>query len=168
MKRVNVYLILLPVLFLHLTVLNYIKIFDAKPDLMLALVIFFGLFGGWRMGLEAGLAAGFLEDIFTLDIFWINTFILGITGILAGGLKTKFFKESKITQTFFVFLFATFSMIVHFLSASAFIKSVNVSLADYFITSVIPASVYTALVSIPVFSKLVKHYDLEEKDSDLL
>ena len=167
-KRVHIYSILILALAIHLTILNHINIFGAKPDLVLALVIFFGLFLGGRMGLESGLVAGFLEDILTLDIFWANTFILGITGLLAGALNTKFFKESKITQTLLVFGFTTFSMAIHFLVTSFFLKSPNLNLSDYFVNSIIATSIYTALISVPLYSKFIDLYGLKEKDEDLL
>ena len=49
--RIQIYLILIAALFLQGGILNYIKIFGAKPDLLLMLVIFFGLFLGPAAGL---------------------------------------------------------------------------------------------------------------------
>ena len=44
--RFQIYLILFAALFLQGGVLNYVKIFGAKPDLLVIAVIFFGLFLG--------------------------------------------------------------------------------------------------------------------------
>ena len=42
--RLQIYLILFSALFLQGSVLNYAKILGAKPDMLLAVTVFFGLF----------------------------------------------------------------------------------------------------------------------------
>jgi len=158
-KRVNIYLVLLAMLFLHLTVLNYLKIFGAEPDLMLICVVFFGLFLGTNAGLEIGLIAGALKDIFALDFLGINAFVFGLVGVLAGAVSMKFSKESKMAQLIAVFSFTIFSMSLHFVLFSIFSK-VNFSFSENLITSIIPTAVYTSLVSIPIFSRFINRYNL--------
>ena len=102
-SRPQTYLLISLALSIHLTILKHIEVFGAKPDMLLLVVIFLGLFLGPARGLESGLTAGFLEDIFTVDIFWVNTLILGAVGLLAGILKMKFYKESKIKPTTSIF-----------------------------------------------------------------
>lgn len=167
-NRIQIYSILIFALLLHLSLLNYIKILGAVPDLLLTSVIFFGLFSGWRTGLESGLIAGLLKDIFTLDVFWINTIIFGVAGFSVGALNTKFFKESKMTQVLLVLVFTVFSMVIHFLSVSFLTKSIRMGLFEYLFTSVVPTSIYTALVSIPIFSKFIDIFGLREEDEGLL
>ncbi len=167
-NRLTIYTILLVALFMHLTVLNHLKILNSKPDLLLLSVVFFGLFFGKGVGLESGLVAGFLEDLFTFDIFWINTFILGMVGLLAGFLNTKFFKESKATQALLVFTCTAFSMLSHFVIVSFFMKSLKLTFPEYIIGSVTPTAFYTALASIPIFSMLINIYGIKEESEELL
>jgi len=159
-KRANIYLVLLAMLFLHLTVLNYVKIFGAEPDLMLICVVFFGLFLGTSAGLEIGLIAGALKDIFALDFLGINAFIFGLVGVLAGAVSMKFSKESKMAQLIVVFSFTIFSMSLHFVLFSIFSKGVNFSFSENLIASIMPTAIYTSLVSIPIFSRFVNSYNL--------
>ena len=161
------YLILVFTLLLHVTLLDHIKIFGTKPDLMIIPVIFFGLFLGAGKGLESGLVAGILKDLFALDFFGINTCILGITGVLAGVLGTKFSKESKNTQILLVMALTVFSMTLHYVLASIFSKWIHLGFGEYFAASVIPTSVYTAIISIPVFFKLADMYGMRGSEDYL-
>jgi rod shape-determining protein MreD len=132
-----------------------VSIFGIKPDLLLIFIVFFGLFLGWETGLESGIIAGFLKDIFTFYNFGVNAFIFGLMGFLAGILNTKFFKESKTTQIFLVLFFAVFS------------KFFLAGWHECLLTYILPAGIYTALVSIPIFSKLIVVYGLKEHEDFL-
>ena len=156
--RAQIYLILAFALILHLTLLDHIKIFGVKPDLMLIPVIFFGLFLGAGKGMESGIAAGVLKDLFALDYFGINTCILGITGFLAGVLGAKFSRDSKNTRILLVIFLTAFSMTAHYIIASIFSRRISLGFGGYFRAAVIPASIYTMLISIPIFYKLMKRY----------
>lgn len=166
-NRAQGLIILLAALFLQLTIVNRIKIFGAEPDLMLICVIFFALFFGRGTGLECGIAAGFLRDIFSLDFFGINAFTLGITGLVAGMLNEKFSKESGRTQFVLVGFLTMFSMSVHFMLTALFSRSMALNFAEFLAISVIPSGLYTAVVSLPVFAKFIDVYNLKELE-DLL
>lgn len=165
--RLQIYLILTLALIVHLTLLDHIKIFGIKPDLMLIPVIFFGLFLGAGKGLESGLAAGILKDLFALDFLGINTCILGITGFLAGALGTKFSSQSKNTHILLVIFLTAFSMTLHYILASRFSKWVNLGFGEYFGSAVVPTSIYTTLLSIPIFSKLMNRYEMSGSEDYL-
>jgi rod shape-determining protein MreD len=161
-NRFQIYLILTIAFFLHLTVLNHVKIYGAKPDLLLACVVFFGLFLGSSAGLESGILAGFFCDVFALDFFGINILSYAITGLAAGILATKVFRESKKIGFAAVFFFTAFSMSLHFIVVSALSRSLNLTYPEFFYSSILPAGIYTALVSVPIFVKLIDLYDLKE------
>ncbi len=166
-NRKNIYFILLIALFFQTALLNHLRIFGAKPDLLLICVVFFSLFLGSGAGLECGILAGVFKDIFALDFFGINTFILGITGFTVGVLNAKFFKDSKTTQLVLVFSFTIFSMMLHFTLVRIFSKAIILSLREYFVTSIIPTGIYTGIISIPIFSKFVEMYKLKELEDIL-
>ncbi len=166
-NRVYIYLALILALFVHITFLNYIKIFSAKPDLLLICVVFFGFFLGGRIGLETGIVAGFLKDMFTLDAIGVNAFVLGAAGFLVGVLNTKFFRESKVTQALLVFFSSAFSMMLHFIISTLVFRPISLSMGEYLAGSVIPSSIYTTIVSIFVFSKFIDLYNLKD-DRQLL
>ena len=165
--RLQIYLILVVALFLQGGILNHLKILGAKPDLLAIAVIFFGLFLGPAAGLESGFAAGLLKDIFALDFFWINAIILGLTGLVVGAINTQFFKESKRADFIFVFLFTIFAMSLHYIIVSIFSSSMALEFPEFFINSIIPTAIYTGLVSIPIFVKLLDIYNLKEAEDYL-
>ncbi len=165
--RLQIYLVLALTLFVHLILLDHIKIFGIKPDLMLIPVIFFGLFLGAGKGLEAGLAAGLLKDLFAIDFFGINACVIGLTGLLAGVLGTKFSREFGKTQILLVIFLTAFSMTLHYALASIFLKWSCLGFGEYFAGFVLPTSIYTALVSIPILFKLMNMYEIRGSEEYL-
>ena len=166
-KRLRIYFILAIALALQLTVLDYLRIFGAQPDIMLIPVIFFGLFLGKGMGLEAGFVTGLAKDLFTIDFFGINASIFALTGYLAGVLGTKLSRESKKTQALLTILFTVISMTLHFILASVFLKRINVNFGEYLAASIIPTSIYTTLLSIPIYVKLQDAFDIRGSEEYL-
>ncbi len=165
--RTQIYLILLAALALQAGPLGYVRISGARPDILLACVVFFGLFLGPAAGFESGLAAGLLKDIFALDFFWINALILGVTGLFAGGVSAKFFKESKRTELLIVTVFNAFAMSIHFLIVSILPGPLALEFGEFFLSSVIPASIYTGVLSVPVYRWLISFYNLKETEDYL-
>lgn len=161
-KRSVLYFYLFVALLIHLTVLSRISIMGARPDVMLIVVTFAGLFSGPYMGVEIGFLAGFLKDIYALDIFWINTFVMAVTGLLAGILSTKFSHESRPAHIYMVLIFTIFSMWLHFLLDSFLLRSVTLRFWDYFWMAILPSSVYTSIIAIPLFAKGMAVYTPEQ------
>jgi len=164
-RRLHIYLALAAALAIHLTFLNKLMIFGARPDLILIVVVFFALFRDWRMGLELGLISGLLKDLFAFDLFGVNTLVLGVVGFSAGVMNAKLFRESRMTQFISVFALAAFSMWFHYFVISFRSKgSYLITLSDYLFFSVLPASIYTALVSVPIFAKFIAIYNLTDSE----
>ena len=156
------YFILVLAVLVQLTVLNYIKILGSKPDLVLIAVVFFGLFSGAETGLEAGVFGGIMCDLFSLDFFGINALVLGLTGITAGFLSAKVFKESKKTGFLLVFFLTIFSMWLHYTVAMILARSSSLTFSEYFFKSVLFSAFYTAAVSVPIFLKMIDIFELKE------
>lgn len=109
--RTKLYLFLFVSFILEITVFEYLKIFGTKPDILLIIVIFTGLFGGKRLGLEAGIFAGIMIDIFGISPFGSGILAYGLTGILNGILNKGLYKESFLTQ----FILASFFTLIVYL-----------------------------------------------------
>lgn len=163
----SLFIILLLAFTIQVTILEYIKLAGARPDIMVLFVVFFGLFFGAGTGFEAGLISGLLKDIYSLDIFGVNTVILALTGLIVGALSPKFFKESIFTQFTIVFVFMLVSMLAHFAVSSLIRKITYISMPEYLFRLIIPSSLYTALLSFAVFPILIKRYHLNEKEDYL-
>jgi len=166
-RRIQIYLIILLALSLQTGALSYIKVLGVKPDLMLISVIFFGLFLGSGAGLESGLVAGILKDIFAFDFFFANTLTLGLTGLIAGLVRNKFFKESSRAEFLLVVSFTIFSMSLHYILVSFFSKLLIIKYPEFLRCAVIPACLYTGLVSMPLYKLFINIYNLKEADDYL-
>lgn len=151
----------------QLTVLDYFKIFGAKPDIIIALVIFYAIFFGPGRGLEAGFVAGLLKDIFSVDIFGVNTLSLALTGYIVGIFSPKLFRESISIQAMLVFVFTFISMLLHYFIGPYISKMAYISTSEYIFGLIIPASLYTSAVSVIIFAFLIKRYSLKENEEYL-
>jgi rod shape-determining protein MreD len=149
-------------LMIHLVLLGRIEIAGAKPDILLALVVFIGLFFGSGPGLEAGIVAGFGKDIFAFDYFGANAFILALVGIIAGAVNTKIFRESGLTRSLLVFFFCAFGMYIRILLCRFVFRSESPDISEYTLFSVFPVSAYSSVAALPVFGYLIHVFGLEE------
>lgn len=161
-NRFHLYILLAAAVFAEVVILPHVKIGGAKPELVLICAAFCGMFLGPYAGLEAGIMAGFLRDIFTLDILWINAFVFGVAGFLSGTVSSKFYRESRSTQFFFMFGLTLFSMCLHYIVSAIFLKSPNLLFATFFFATAMPSALYTALLTIPVFKKLLDVFNLRD------
>jgi len=98
--RFKIYVTLLIIFFLELTLCNKIRIMGMRPDILLVAVLFFGFEFGTTKGMEIGLVAGVLKDLFTIAPFGINTASFFIAGFSAGLLRNKLFRHNIVTQSF--------------------------------------------------------------------
>ena len=162
MKRYSLYIILVGAFLIQLLLLDHVKIAGAKPDILVLLVVFFAIFFGPGAGAEAGFAAGLFKDMYSLDIFGVNILLLSLTGLIAGSLSPKLFRESKLTQVLLVFVFSSIYMIIHYFASSFILKIAYVTLPEYLCGLILPSSFYTATLSIIIFPVLIKIYRLKE------
>ena len=161
-NRYSLYAVLIVAFLIQLLFLDYVKIMGAKPDLLVILVIFFAVFFGPGIGAEAGFAAGLFKDAYSLDIFGVNIILLSLTGVIAGLLGPKLFKESKLTQGLLVFVLSVLYMIIHYFVSSRILKITYVTLSEYLYGLILPSSLYTAILSIIIFPILISRYRLKE------
>jgi len=161
-NRYSFYIVLIAAFLIQLLLLDRIKIAGAKPDLLVLLVVFFAIFFGSGAGIEAGFIAGLLKDLYSLDIFGMNIILLSLTGLIAGMLSPKLFRESKLTQFLLVFVSSVLYMIIHYFASSLILKITYVTLPEYLYGLILPSSLYTALLSLFLFPVLIKRYHLKD------
>lgn len=118
---------------LDLTALNYIKVFDVKPDIFIIGVIFFALYGGLRAGVLGGFASGLIRDIFTGGPFGANIAFFTLAGIFLGYNFSKFYRESPVAQMILSFLVSLSYAIFYdiFLAKTGIWKSAGILFSLY-------------------------------------
>ena len=161
-SRYSLYIILIAAFLIQLLFLDHIKIAGTKPDLLLLLVVFFAIFFGSGAGAEAGFVSGLFKDLYSLDIFGVNSVLLLLIGLIVGGLSPKLFKESKLTQGLLVFASSVIYLTIHYIVSSFILKTTYVTLPEYLYGLILPSSFYTAIFSLLLFPVLINRYRLKE------
>lgn len=163
-NRFEMYAVLFAAILLQFSVSRYLAVGGVKPDLVVICVIFFGLYFGGPKGFEAGLVAGFFQDVFVLDYFGINTFLYAATGLYAGTISRQFSRESGMVRCALVAVVCALSMTLHYALAAVLSPYHALGLADYLGGIVIPGSLLTALFSAFVFPRLVRVFRVRERE----
>ncbi|NQT00237.1 MAG: rod shape-determining protein MreD [Candidatus Omnitrophica bacterium] len=148
MKAPRLLILSLIVLFtlLQSSIVNWIQIFRVKPDILIVLVIFFSLYFGRIYGLIIGAICGFFSEL-TSGLpsgFAVSLYSLG--GLILGQLRRwayPDFSTLSVITTTFISTFAVY-LSLFFLYQ---IFGVKLSVFNIMMFLILPASVYTAVVS---------------------
>lgn len=89
---------------LQITALNYINVYNAKPDLLLITVVVASLFFEPRWALFFSIFAGFIKDILSPNTFGINTFLFPLWGFLIMKLSKRMTIDNNFIRAAFTFI----------------------------------------------------------------
>ena len=129
----------------------------AKPDLLLILVVYFGLYTSPLAGAMLAFLSGYMMDIFSGSIFGVHTFSKTAIFFLTILIKDRFYVKSPLFQAGTIF---SFSIIEGFIIISILgLISPIENLLPPFLTFIIPKSLITGLVG-PFFIGLIKYVSL--------
>lgn len=124
------------------------------PDLVLILVVSFGLLRGPDQGLFFGLLAGFFLDLISGGIIGIQALSKMALGFSAGFMEKTIFKDNLLIPAITVFgatlIFESFNIVLYIAFNS------NYNFFSTFISTVLPLSFYNAL-----FTPIVYHFLLK-------
>lgn len=113
--RVTVLGIFVLATFLQVTVLDSLRLFGIKPDLVLILVIFYAFLSSQREGAFWGFVAGLFKDVATGGYFGLNALNHLLAGYLAGVLQTVLYKDNPFVVTFAALLVCLFQGLLYYL-----------------------------------------------------
>lgn len=101
---INVFLIITAIVIYYLqsNFFMWFNIAGIKPNLLVILVLFIGLFANRTMGIAYGTGIGIVIDILVGHVIGIYAVTLGIIGFLAAVFDKNFSKDSRITIIFMV------------------------------------------------------------------
>jgi cell shape-determining protein MreD len=140
---------------LQCTALNYIRIFKAKPDILLILVIFFSLYYGQRYGLAVGALCGLFSEATGGIPSGAAVLIYSIGGILLGRVGRWVYlapvhRDGRYNQRMlwqmaiaFVFTFTVYFFLFLVLQAT----NGDLSFFKALISVILPSSFYTACIA---------------------
>jgi rod shape-determining protein MreD len=162
-------LIYMPVLFLLLafqtTLLEYIKIYSVKPNLILVFVICAALLNGKWEGAIVGLVSGLGLDIASGAMLGFHALLFMYVGLLAGLVHKYVFRENYLIALLMTF----FGSIVYgwvFFFLRIYPLAGNKSLLYPFLNIILPESVYNTGVSVLLHLFMIKlNRKLEKLDT---
>ena len=94
---------------LQVTGLNYVGIAGIRPDLTLIATFLIGFLGGEIEGLLMGILLGCVQDLFSAGSLWINLITKAMIGILAGLLGRHLANATPVTVCTFLFVLSVLS-----------------------------------------------------------
>lgn len=132
------------VLTLHTTVLDRISIASVRPDLLLAIVVYFSMLRGPVYGTIAGFALGLLQDTQSHHVLGLNAFAKAVSGFVVAHAPEGLVKESPLTQMGVLFLAA----LLHNLVFLILYTWAQISMMPALMARIgLPGALYTALAA---------------------
>ncbi len=105
-------------LVLQATTFNYLAVAGVKPDLLLIIVVLYGLLYGKKAG-GLGFTYGLVEDLFVGRFIGFNAITKGLMGLLIGFLEPKLFKDHILVPVIVLlvgtFVFGVLSYLIGFI-----------------------------------------------------
>lgn len=142
------------------TVLEYIRIFHVKPNLLLVLTVVAGLLEGSVEGAVIGFFTGLAQDIATGKLIGFYALLGMYIGLIAGFINKRLYRENFFVVMFFTFLSTVvYEIAVYFLSA--FLKG-QMQLLYAFRYIILPEGIYNCIMSVFMFILIVKVKDKVE------
>lgn len=157
MDRVNslaIFFLIICAGLIQATALDYISLLGIKPDLLLAIVVFFSLSCSRGDAIKTSVGAGVIKDITSSSVLGGYTISFLLIALFLSYHQRKFYKERSSTQifvTFFSYFFITLLVLLFN------IISEKASIPHYpFLDIALKGAVYTGLISPLVFFALSK------------
>ncbi|MCM8801623.1 MAG: rod shape-determining protein MreD [Candidatus Omnitrophica bacterium] len=107
-----VVLIIILVLF-EAVALDYLKLFSTKPDLLLAMVLIWAIFLRPTDAFKLGVLAGFLKDLFSENIFGINTLLFPCWVWVSLQLSKRIAVDNHFIRMLLLFILSILTNIVY-------------------------------------------------------
>ncbi len=152
MKR-NAILLLLGILFLtfQTTLLSYLPIQRIRPDIILVLILYWGLTLPPVSGGIHALFLGYLMDLFSGNSFGLYTFTRPLLFYLAQLFRGGLYLESFPSQSLLVFVFALFEGLLILTLLAALNPAPLGNLYTPFFTFFLPQSFLTGMITPVLF-----------------
>ena len=129
----------------------------AKPDLLLILIVYCGLYSPPLAGAILAFLSGYMMDIFSGSIFGIHAFSKTAIFFLAILVKDRFYIESHLFQAGTIFSLSIIEGFIIILILG--LVSPVENLLPSFLTFIVPKSLITGLVG-PFFIALIRYVSL--------
>jgi rod shape-determining protein MreD len=130
---------------LETTLLDLVKVQGVVPDLTLLLVVFFAIVEGDERAMYTGLLGGVFQDVVLHKTLGHHVLGLVIIGYVVSRISIRLITEHPAVKMALVFGASIANGIIF--TAVAYIQQPAISALHLLVTSVVPESFYTALVT---------------------
>lgn len=144
---------------LQATILNYVNIFNVKPDLLLISVIIASLFFQPLWAISLSIFAGVLKDIFSVNAFGLNSILFFLWSFLIIKLSRKISFDSNYVRLVLIFIIAIVNNII---TRLIFLFLGNFISLGLFLRIAFIESLYTALI-FPLALKFAQTLSISEQ-----
>lgn len=94
---------------LQVTALNYVSVAGIRPDLTLIATFLVGFLGNEMEGLVMGILLGCVQDLFSAGSLWVNVIMKGMIGILAALLGRHLANATPVSVCALIFVLSMLS-----------------------------------------------------------
>ena len=167
--KVKIFIYTLCILFIVLvqsTILEYVKIYNIKPNLLIIFVICVAFLRGSTEGTIIGFFAGLLQDMLFGTMLGFYALLGMYLGLIVGMVNKRLYRENLLIIVFFTFVSTIiYETCVFIFTSLNIVISGQVSLLFPFGKVILPEAIYNSLISVFVYIFVIKlNFKFEEAD----
>ncbi len=161
--KVIVYTIcILLILLIQTTLLDYVKIYGVKPNLLFVFIVAIALLKGYAEGAIVGCISGFAMDMISGGLLGFNALLFLYLGLAVGFINRRLYKENYIVMIFFTFSSTiVFGLMMYVITSLGSGMDLLLSLT----MKILPESLYNCLVAVVIYFIVIRlNWWMEEND----
>jgi rod shape-determining protein MreD len=155
---------ILLLLILQSTLLEYVKIYNVKPNLMIVFVISVALLGGDIEGSAVGFFTGLALDMMFGKLLGFYTLLGFYLGLIVGSVNKRLYRENFLVVVFFTFVSTViYESAIYILTT---FMSGNIDLLFPLTRKILPEALYNSLASILIYALVIRinrRYEFKSK-----
>lgn len=143
------------------TILDYIKIFNIKPNLLIVFIISVALLRGDIEGAVIGFFAGLSQDLFSGKFIGLYSLLGLYLGFFNGSVNKRLYRENYLVIIFFT-LISTIAYETAVLFTGTFVHNLGaqvhnqIDILNSFKNVILPETIYNCIVSVPIYAIVIK------------
>ena len=134
---------------LQSTIYEYIEIRDIKPNVAILIIITYAMLRGDVEGAILGFFAGLLQDMYTGRVIGMHAFLGTLTGYFCGKPFKDFYLENYMLPLLLTIVVTFLYEIIFYFMSFLFLG--RIELAHFLRKIIIPTTIYTAVLSVPLY-----------------
>lgn len=159
MRWFTFFCILLGLSLFQSTLMNWINIGSATPDLYFPLVVFYSFLTDVKRNTLVNWLAGLSKDLFSEGSFGINSIFFVATGFFVWSIRGILFRGHIVTQILVTFIFSCIYNILYAIYTSLLFHSLGLTAT---IWAIFACSFYTAMIVPALFLILNRFQPVQE------